>query len=133
MWVSGGFVYTDRIFEEGKIVSDFYLVELSQGFNSEQRALFFAQAANHRKSKTVAFLLTFFLGGIGAHRYYLGSIGLGLLYTIFAWTFVPILIAFMELFLIGSYVDDYNRRQAEKIAEKISTLPVLPTTSKLKA
>ena len=105
-------------------MSDFYLVELSQGFNSEQRTLFLAETLNQRKSKAVAFLLNLFLGVFGAHHYYLGNIGVGLLYTIFCWTFVPVLVAFLELFLVSSYVDDYNRDQAEKVAKRIRALAI---------
>ena len=34
------------------------------------------------KSKTVAFVLCVFLGFLGAHRYYTGKIGTGILYTL---------------------------------------------------
>ena len=48
------------------------------------------------KSRTVAVLLAVFLGGIGAHRFYLGKVGSGLLYMLFFWTFVPAMVAFIE-------------------------------------
>ena len=48
------------------------------------------------KSRTVAVLLALFLGGIGAHKFYLGKVGAGLLYLLFCWTFIPAFIAFCE-------------------------------------
>ncbi|MBD5248897.1 MAG: TM2 domain-containing protein [Barnesiella sp.] len=36
------------------------------------------------KSKTTAILLCFFLGGFGAHQFYLGKMGLGVLYLLTA-------------------------------------------------
>lgn len=51
------------------------------------------------KSKTTAALLAFFLGGLGAHKFYLGRIGQGLLYLIFCWTFIPSIIAFIEFII----------------------------------
>lgn len=56
------------------------------------------------KSKTITILLAFFLGGIGAHRFYLGQTGLGLLYLVFFWTFIPGLIAIIDIicFLVMS-------------------------------
>jgi TM2 domain-containing membrane protein YozV len=48
------------------------------------------------KSKIVAFLLAWFLGGFGFHKFYLGRIGSGILYLIFCWTFIPAIIAFFE-------------------------------------
>lgn len=49
------------------------------------------------KSRTSAILLTFFLGGIGAHKFYLGKSGWGILYLLFCWTFIPALVAFIEM------------------------------------
>ena len=48
------------------------------------------------KSRTVALLLALFLGGIGAHKFYLGKVGTGLLYLLFFWTLIPGLIALLE-------------------------------------
>ena len=48
------------------------------------------------KSKVVAFLLAWLLGGIGGHKFYLGRTGQGLLYLVFCWTFIPAAIAFIE-------------------------------------
>lgn len=48
------------------------------------------------KSKITAVLLALFLGGIGAHKFYLGSIGLGILYLLFFWTGIPLIIALIE-------------------------------------
>ena len=39
--------------------------------------------ASRLKNPGLAFLLCILLGGIGAHEYYLGKIGRGLLYTLF--------------------------------------------------
>lgn len=48
------------------------------------------------KSKTTAIALCFFLGGFGIHRFYLGQTGLGILYLIFFWTFIPAFIALID-------------------------------------
>ena len=47
-------------------------------------------------SRTVAIVLALFLGGFGAHKFYLGSPGLGIVYLLFCWTFIPAIIAFIE-------------------------------------
>lgn len=49
-----------------------------------------------KKSRVAAILLAFFLGGIGAHKFYLGQTGQGLLYLCFFWTGIPALIALVE-------------------------------------
>lgn len=48
------------------------------------------------KSKIAAGVLALLLGGIGVHKFYLGKIGLGILYLLFCWTFIPGIIAFIE-------------------------------------
>ena len=53
-------------------------------------------AYSRTKSKIVAFVLAWFLGGIGGHKFYLNRVGQGLLYLIFCWTFIPAMIAFVE-------------------------------------
>ena len=53
----------------------------------------------HDRSKTVAALLALFLGGLGIHKFYLGQIGLGVLYLLFCWTWIPSIIAFVEFII----------------------------------
>ena len=48
------------------------------------------------KSKLTAGLLGIFLGGFGAHKFYLGNTGLGFLYLIFCWTYIPSIVGFIE-------------------------------------
>lgn len=52
------------------------------------------------KSKTTATVLCFFLGGFGIHRFYLGQTGLGFLYLIFFWTFIPAFIALIDFIVL---------------------------------
>ena len=58
------------------------------------------------KSRITAALLAFFLGGFGIHRFYLGNIGLGFLYLIFFWTFIPAVIAFIEFIIFLTMSDE---------------------------
>lgn len=48
------------------------------------------------KSKVAAGLLAIFLGGIGVHKFYLGKIGMGILYICFCWTGIPACVALIE-------------------------------------
>ncbi|EOW7235823.1 TM2 domain-containing protein, partial [Cronobacter sakazakii] len=50
-------------------------------------------------------------GGFGAHKFYLGKIGQGLLYLIFCWTFIPSIIAFVEFII---YLCDTDENFARK-------------------
>lgn len=67
------------------------------------------------KSKVVAGILAIFLGAFGIHRFYLGNIGLGILYLLFFWTGIPGIAAFIEglVFLCGDeqkFNAKYNQR-----------------------
>ena len=48
------------------------------------------------KSRTVAIVLAFFLGGIGAHKFYVNKPGVGILYVLFCWSFMPALVGLAE-------------------------------------
>lgn len=58
-------------------------------------------SGSSQKSQTVAGFLCFFLGGIGVHRFYLGKIVTGILYLLFSWTFIPAIIACIEVIIIA--------------------------------
>ncbi|MED5579060.1 MAG: TM2 domain-containing protein [Nitrospinota bacterium] len=64
------------------------------------------------KSKTTAGILALLLGGFGVHKFYCGKVGLGFLYLIFFWTFIPGIIAFVEgiIYLTQKSDVEFTRR-----------------------
>lgn len=65
------------------------------------------------KNKVTAALLAILLGGIGAHKFYLGQSGMGIAYLLFSWTMVPLFIGIIEgLMLLAmddqAFADKYN-------------------------
>ncbi len=52
-----------------------------------------------KRSRVTAAVLALFLGGIGAHKFYLGKVGQGVLSLFFFWTLIPELIGFIEFFI----------------------------------
>jgi len=63
------------------------------------------------KNKGVAILLALFLGGLGAHKFYLGKSGQGILYLVFVWTFVPSILAFIDMIIyICTNENDWNQK-----------------------
>lgn len=83
-----------------------------------------------KKSMVLAYLLWWFLGTFGAHRFYLGRTGSAvvmLLITLFSFVLVFVLIGFfgfiaigiwwlVDAFLIYGIVNDYNLRLAHQLA-----------------
>jgi TM2 domain-containing membrane protein YozV len=95
---------------------------LMQGMSQMQMMMFQSEMARRRKSVGAAVALTFFLGAFGAHRFYMGQVGVGLLYAMFFWTFIPSIIAFVELFLISGRVERHNTEQASEVAAQVRML-----------
>lgn len=48
------------------------------------------------KNKVTAGILAILLGNVGVHKFYLGQSGMGILYLVFCWTFVPAIIGIIE-------------------------------------
>jgi TM2 domain-containing membrane protein YozV len=63
------------------------------------------------KDKNIAALLAFFLGSVGAHKFYLGQIGWGIVYLLFSWTLIPYFAAIIEFIMLALMdQDEFNRR-----------------------
>lgn len=54
------------------------------------------RALTSGKSRTIAVVLALVLGGLGVHKFYMGRIGMGLLYILFSITGIPSLIGIIE-------------------------------------
>jgi TM2 domain-containing membrane protein YozV len=90
-----------------------------QDMTDQQKMMFLSQYNSVKKDGTVAVLLALFLGGFGAHRFYMGQVGIGVLYALFFWTFIPAFIALIECFLLTGRVRSYNAEQAQLVAMQI--------------
>ncbi|NGM46833.1 TM2 domain-containing protein [Rhodobacter sp. SGA-6-6] len=85
-----------------------------------------ARLANERKSTGVAYLLWFFLGGLGAHRFYLGRPGTAVIQILLLLTGIFLLVPLVfwgiwllvDLFLIpGMISGDLAARRAQLAGE----------------
>ncbi len=67
--------------------------------------------APNGRSRIIAALLAFFLGGFGIHKFYLGQTGWGIVYLVFCWTFIPSIVALVEfVFLLIMSDDEFNQK-----------------------
>ena len=81
----------------------------------QQRAWFYAEYQQASKDELVGVLLALFLGGLGAHKFYMGETGLGILYLLFFWTGIPAIIGLIECFLMPGRIRAYNAMRAQAI------------------
>jgi hypothetical protein len=61
-----------------------------------------------KKNKMVALLLCIFLGGVGAHRFYVGKIGTGIIYLFTGGLFGIGWIVDIILIAVGSFKDKFD-------------------------
>ena len=59
-----------------------------------------------KKSRIAAALWALFLGGAGGHKFYLNQPGWGILYLVFILTFIPAIIATIEVIMFLLMTDE---------------------------
>jgi TM2 domain-containing membrane protein YozV len=92
----------------------------------QQRFVFETNYRAAAKDELTGVLLALFLGGFGAHHFYLRRNGLGVLYLIFFWTGITYLIAWVECFFMPERVRRYNAALALALSTAISTGAPMP-------
>jgi TM2 domain-containing membrane protein YozV len=101
---------------------------MMQDMTEQQRMVFLAQYHAVRKEVVVGVLLSALLGHFGAHRFYMGEIGLGFVYLLFCWTGIPTILGFVEAFLMPERVRQYNVQAAMTLAAQVKGMPTALTT-----
>lgn len=96
--------------------ADLMYNRILQGLPQDKQMFFVMQYSSVKKNPTTAVLLALFLGGLGVHKFYMGQTGLGIIYLVFCWTYVPAIIGFIEAFVIARQVGKYNQQKAFEIA-----------------
>jgi len=67
-------------------------------------------------SKVALLLITFFLGGMGGHKFYQKKYGQGALYFLFFWTYLPSLAALVEFIIYCTKSEDELQRQYPQVS-----------------
>ncbi|MFC1996757.1 TM2 domain-containing protein [Chloroflexota bacterium] len=95
---------------------EYVYTDLMQRLPDDKQMMFMMQFNNVKKNPQVAVLLAVLLGGVGAHKFYMGDMVLGLVYILFSWTSIPMIVGVIEAFFISNKVHQYNARKATEIA-----------------
>jgi TM2 domain-containing membrane protein YozV len=66
-------------------------------------------AGSSGKSRSLTIVLALFLGGVGAHKFYLEKPGRGMIYLLWCWTFIPAVVSIVEAFYyLGMPEDEFE-------------------------
>ena len=94
---------------------------------TQDRILIEQRLTNDKPSIAVAYILLIFLGALGAHRFYLGRTGTGIIMLLISLTFFGLIItliwAFIDLFLIPGMI----REKIDALRQKL-TVEAMATT-----
>lgn len=72
-------------------------VSQNQGSNNNGTPdIYYNIGSKHAVNKIPYIILAMLLGGLGAHKFYAGKPGQGILYLLFCWTYIPEIIGFIE-------------------------------------
>jgi TM2 domain-containing membrane protein YozV len=95
---------------------------------TEDKILIEQRVTNEKPSTGVAYLLLIFLGVLGAHRFYLGRTGTGIIMALISLTFVGLLVtgvwAFIDLFLIPGMV----REKVDALRQRLTVEAMAQST-----
>ena len=101
---------------------DLQIIQLQKQLSEDERNIFNYKFERRKKSVSTYAILAVFIGGLGAHKFYLEQIGPGVLYAVFVWTFIPSIIALIETFFSRENVKSKNLQIAQEILEEIKLI-----------
>lgn len=94
---------------------------LKKDLSGEQLSMVQSEYAKKEKNKTTMYLLWFFFGGFGIHRFYLGDTGRGVAMLLLNWATLGIW-ALIDVFLIGSRLEQLNNAAESEAIQNVKAL-----------
>jgi len=118
-------------------------IEKKQQLTAQQLGILNSEMEKHKKSTAVAYLLLFFLGSFGIHKFYLSNTIMGILYLVLfvlgaatsaigiGFLFFAILgiLLLVDLFTIPRQIRKLYEKEEEKIIAKLLGTTTLNTTT----
>ncbi len=102
-------------------------LQVAAGLSPLQQDLFYREYNQHAKNYTLALLLAIFFGwSVGAHNFYLGRYGRGILHIVLALltlTVIPLILTIIDIINLRKTVDTINSGIANEIAAKLRAMP----------
>lgn len=96
-----------------------YVADLS----TEERILLNSEIEKNSKNSTIAWILWWFLGTIGGHRYYMNKQGSAIIMTILSFTVVGLIVsapwALIDAFRLGGWLKEDKRKVENQAIQSI--------------
>ena len=64
------------------------------------------QTSGDKRSRIVAIILAFFLGGLGVHKFYLRQVGWGILYLVLCWSYLSLVASIVDIIILAVMSDE---------------------------
>ena len=95
----------------------------TKGLDDAEKLQFQQEFDRKAKSPGAGMAWAIGLGGVGAHRFYMGQTGLGIVYVVFVWTWIPLVLGIIEgLFFMRKRVEEHNEKVAQGIMLKLKAM-----------
>ncbi len=104
------------------MATETWILDGVKDLDDKERVIFFIQYEREKKNVSTGVLLSMFLGFTGIQKFYLGDVKAGVLSSIFAFTFIPFILALLDAANMENLVYDYNCSTAEQIIDDIKYL-----------
>lgn len=82
------------------------------------------------KSKSVGYFLALFLGGLGIHHFYYRNYVRGLFYLLFSWTFVPVILGWIDMLFVNKWNGRVNAKLQLENRNEIKSVSSAPKNEK---
>ena len=96
---------------------------MNHNLTNEEQLLVNSEVQKNGKNMAVAYIFWFFLGGFGAHRFYLGKTGSAVAQLILTITVIGAIVSaiwvFIDLFLIPGIIREVNSSIENRVSQQV--------------
>ena len=101
------------------MATETWILDGVKELDDKERVIFFIQYEREKRSVSTGVLIAMLLGFTGIQKFYLEDVRSGVLSCIFAFTFIPFILALLDAATMEKLVYEFNCFKAEQIIDDI--------------
>ncbi len=101
------------------MATETWILDGVKELDDKERVIFFIQYEREKRSVSTGVLIAMLLGFTGIQKFYLEDVRSGVLSCIFAFTFIPFILALLDAANMEKLVYEFNCFKAEQIIDDI--------------